>query len=523
MSARCARCGAPAEQRCAGCSVPFYCGRQCQRADWKQHRPLCQPLTVRQAAGVGRYTVAGRALAAGQLLLRELPLAAGPQLEAEPQCLGCGGLLAASAASCARCRWPVCGDRCADSAAHAAECQVLARDTGDRPAAGTEPCARYDCILPLRVLLLRDQPRLWQKVEQLESHLEQRRDTAIFRDNQRHVVDYLRGRCGVQADEQLLHRICGVLDVNAFSVRPRPGAGRRRGLFARASLLNHACVSNTQLSLDGDTMLVRAAVPIAAGDEVTASYVSAMEPTARRQNFLWHGKYFRCQCRRCVDPTELGTHYGSHRCSECGGMMESQQPTDADAPWRCSGCCRAEPADQVRQLNARLLAERQAIPETAVPALEAFLARHAASPLHDANYHVLAVKQALAQAYGNVSGFQLDELSEGRLVAKEAFCRQLIGLAQTFEPGLCRLRGLLLLQLHHAQVTRAQRRHAAGAPPRQLLAALEAAGQHVEEAVSVLGHEPASTPEGGAMLQLARDTLQGCYELAELVRASLAR
>ena len=523
MSARCARCGGAAEQRCAGCSVPFYCGRQCQKADWKQHRPLCQPLTVREAAGVGRYTVAGRALSAGQLLLRELPLAAGPQLEAEPQCLGCGRLLATRAAVCAGCRWPVCDERCAASATHADECAVLARDPGDRPTPGTEPCARYDCILPLRLLLLRRQPRLWEKIDKLESHLEQRRGTDIFRDNQRHVVDYLRGRCGVDADDDLLHRLCGVLDVNAFSVRPRPGFGRRRGLFARASMLNHACVSNTQLSLDGDTMLVRAAVPVAAGAELTASYVSPLEPTARRQNYLWHGKYFRCRCRRCADPAELGTHYGSHRCAECPGLMEQPAPLEEDAPWRCRDCQRSEPADQVRQLNARLLAERQAIPETAIPALEAFLARRAAAPLHDTNYHVLAVKLALAQAYGNVPGFQLDELSEGRLVAKEAFCRQLIELTALLEPGLCRLRGLLLLQLHHAQVTRAQRRHAAGAPPAQLLAALETAGRHVEEAVSLLGHEPASTPEGGPMLQLARDTLQGCYELAEMVRTSLAK
>ena len=523
MAAKCAHCGAAAEQRCAGCSVPFYCGRQCQKADWKKHRPLCQPLAVREAPEVGRYTVAGRALPAGQLLLRELPLAAGPQLEVEPQCLGCGALLPGRAVACPRCRWPMCDDKCAASAAHAAECAVLARDSGDRPVPGTEPSTRYDCILPLRLLLLRQQPRLWEKIERLESHLEQRRDTAIYRDNQQHVVDYLRGRCRVDADEDLLHRLCGVLDVNAFSLRPRPGHGRRRGLFARASMLNHACVSNTQLSLDGDVMLVRAAVPLTAGAEVTASYVSALEPTARRQNYLWHGKYFRCRCARCRDPSELGTHYGSHRCRECRELMGPEDPLDADAAWRCGACKWTQSADEVRQLNARLLAERQSIPETAVPLLEAFLARHAAFPLHNENYHILAVKQSLAQAYGNVPGFQLEELSEGRLVAKEAFCRQLIGLTATFEPGLCRLRGLLLLQLHHAQVTRAQRRHAAGAPPPQLLEALEQAGRHVEEAVSLLGHEPASTPEGGPMLHLAKDTLQGCYELAELVRGSLGK
>ena len=28
---------------CSGCRTAYYCGRRCQREDWKRHKPLCNP------------------------------------------------------------------------------------------------------------------------------------------------------------------------------------------------------------------------------------------------------------------------------------------------------------------------------------------------------------------------------------------------------------------------------------------------------------------------------------------------
>jgi hypothetical protein len=36
---------------CAGCRVARYCGRACQRAAWKQHKPVCTALSAAAAAG----------------------------------------------------------------------------------------------------------------------------------------------------------------------------------------------------------------------------------------------------------------------------------------------------------------------------------------------------------------------------------------------------------------------------------------------------------------------------------------
>jgi hypothetical protein len=39
--------------RCAGCRVARYCGRGCQRAAWKQHKPVCAALSAVAADGTG--------------------------------------------------------------------------------------------------------------------------------------------------------------------------------------------------------------------------------------------------------------------------------------------------------------------------------------------------------------------------------------------------------------------------------------------------------------------------------------
>ena len=42
MRARsCAHCGAAASQKCSGCRLVRYCGPQCQRHHWPQHRRVC--------------------------------------------------------------------------------------------------------------------------------------------------------------------------------------------------------------------------------------------------------------------------------------------------------------------------------------------------------------------------------------------------------------------------------------------------------------------------------------------------
>lgn len=38
----CINCGVTTEYRCARCQDAFFCSRECQRQDWRDHRTLCR-------------------------------------------------------------------------------------------------------------------------------------------------------------------------------------------------------------------------------------------------------------------------------------------------------------------------------------------------------------------------------------------------------------------------------------------------------------------------------------------------
>jgi hypothetical protein len=43
---------------CAGCRVARYCGRACQRAAWRQHKPVCSALAAAATNAALEYSVA---------------------------------------------------------------------------------------------------------------------------------------------------------------------------------------------------------------------------------------------------------------------------------------------------------------------------------------------------------------------------------------------------------------------------------------------------------------------------------
>lgn len=62
---------------------------------------------------------------------------------------------------------------------------------------------------------------------------------------------------------------------------------------------------------------------------LAASYTYTSSGTAERQEHLRAGKFFTCRCARCLDPSELGTHFSSIRCRRCNqtdAMIVSTNP-----------------------------------------------------------------------------------------------------------------------------------------------------------------------------------------------------
>lgn len=88
-------------------------------------------------------------------------------------------------------------------------------------------------------------------------------------------------------DKRLIHKICGILDVNSFELRgPNPAlmthsakqGERLRGVYAEAALMSHNCIGNTHLAVDDDYMMsIHASTLIKAGDPILFNYASSLE------------------------------------------------------------------------------------------------------------------------------------------------------------------------------------------------------------------------------------------------------
>lgn len=74
-------------------------------------------------------------------------------------------------------------------------------------------------------------------------------------------------------------------------------------LYPAACYFNHSCAPNASTESSRSTLLVRAAQPIAAGEEVFVSYLPTAlldRPLAERRDRLQGGRGFECRCRRCL-------------------------------------------------------------------------------------------------------------------------------------------------------------------------------------------------------------------------------
>lgn len=56
---KCAKCGKPATSTCSKCMGARYCGRDCQKGDWKNHRKVCQPPSATPKSAAGPQIVTG--------------------------------------------------------------------------------------------------------------------------------------------------------------------------------------------------------------------------------------------------------------------------------------------------------------------------------------------------------------------------------------------------------------------------------------------------------------------------------
>lgn len=110
---------------------------------------------------------------------------------------------------------------------------------------------------------------------------------------------------------------------------------------------------------------------------------------------------------RCSDPTELETFFGAITCSRCkSGKIISTDPLDVAAVWQCKVCNHEIGAKQIKWGNNALQSEIGNLNKNDPKEFEQFLIKYEGA-LHPLNTHVIQIKYALTQLYGNVRGFSL--------------------------------------------------------------------------------------------------------------------
>ncbi|KAK8742535.1 hypothetical protein OTU49_001941 [Cherax quadricarinatus] len=277
-------------------------------------------------------------------------------------------------------------------------------------------------------------------------------------------------------------------------------------------MMSHFCVNNTHHTLMDDmTMVVIASTPIKKGEQMTATYTHILSATTERRKHLRYGKFFDCTCARCSDPTEMGTYFGALRCSQpgCGGNILSTDPLAPtnDAPWACDRCRYKVSAVTVERLNKMIYMElRQAGEEDPIK-LETIFKKYQ-YVLHPQHFHLVGIKHSLSQMYGRVAGYLLPDLSEAQLLRKVNCCRDLLQVLDVLDPGITRLRGLTLYELHAPLLLQANRAFQNTTITKSnFLQQLREVEGYLDRTIYSLKHEPLSSFEG-EICKIARNSIQ---------------
>lgn len=488
--------------------------------------------TVKESPELGRFGVASKDLKAGDIVFHEVPFAVGPKTDSTTVCLGCNCSVTANddSSKCSQCGWPLCAEcNAKPSNLHADnECKVFKDNqvTFQGVPDPEEICHQLDCITPLRVLLARDRDldRWTREIEVMEDHEQERKASSTWAADDTNIVQYLRGPCKLDKHSaDLIHKVIGILEVNAFEARTING-DPVRCLYPKLAIFSHSCVPNLHhaITLDGQfRMTCRAAVDVPKGGVLNTTYSYTMWGTAKRQEHLKTSKFFTCKCDRCQSATELGTHFSSLKCNKCDlGIISTSDPYNSDAEWKCSHCEFKAPGPNVRKMLETIEKEISMLDcmdydATRLQETERLYKRYR-SVFHPNHYIQMGLRQQLIQMYGQVEGYEMLELPDVLLEHKTELIKQVLRVLDVIEPGKSRARAMMLFELHVPMIFTAKSIYAAGLLEGEpLRKKFREVIDVLEECKEILEWEDPNSPEGycakvaaGALVQL-KESLDG--------------
>jgi hypothetical protein len=301
------------------------------------------PLRMRERPSLGRFVVASRALAAGELVCSEEPFVQTVDDGiAGHACHLCYAVVDASAPpSCSRCaQVRFCSAACAaDGAAmHAAECDVLCALSQRGGAAAAKGVRGLRLFIRLLHRCAAD-PSGLRAVEALQEHYtDAPTERRAFWDGMAAQINRLVPPA-LRLEPARLARLVSRVHTNLHAVSDMAGVQFGSGLYPRtASLLNHSCAPSAVVSFRGRTWRLHTLRALAAGEEVSIAYTELYAGRAERQADLLAKKAFECRCERCAAPPPSDTVLDGWRCvaPACDGVVAHEAAG-------CSACAKPHP------------------------------------------------------------------------------------------------------------------------------------------------------------------------------------
>ncbi|XP_071438731.1 uncharacterized protein [Hetaerina americana] len=495
----CATCGAESTFRCSGCRILHYCSKEHQKLDWKAgHRANCKPFLIQTSEVLGRHLVSTRDLNPGSLIIAEEPLVVAPKQWTPPVCLGCFAPVGPGSPTCHKCGWPMCCAECSSSPGHEAECyytnlrRIDNERKGDHSDAWKVAIREYSYCHPLyhsvsllRCLFLRDHKvNHWNRFINLESHREarsQRHMSGEDNDEEKVVRFTISFFCLKETDADDLRKIFGILLVNAHEI-PRSTSETSGPYFLAvydyASMLEHSCVANcTKRFSHLGGIEVRTTTVVTKGSKLSISYTDPLWGTIDRRKHLSLSKYFFCTCKRCEDPTELGTFIGAIKCRACQQGYCVPVRTEENCKeieklssyeWICfgkpvpeasrkEGCGYTISFDQAMEILEPIGQKLSSLEPENLGATQHFIRLYSGIVLHRNHHYMtearLGLMKALKQRMPVFEEYpQSKESPEAKLL--ELTCHELLDVVEKMCPGMTEMRGILLYELNSKYITR---------------------------------------------------------------------
>ncbi|XP_018322201.1 SET domain-containing protein SmydA-8-like isoform X2 [Agrilus planipennis] len=455
----------------------------------------------------GRYLKTTQNVPEGSLILKEEPLVIGPEGVGVVFCFCCNKILnGVKIPVCPKCKTAsVCNENCEGIWHSDNECDFFSKCSVQ--------CGHFlvnsQIILPLRCLVFRNSNnQKWDELLKLESHLEKRRKCPVWKDiaiNIEALFLNLGIISKVDVENELIQKICGILDINSFELRTNAFIDNYssgpvhvlRGLYLKAALINHDCVGNTHLAIDDNyNLIIHASIDIPVGASVYFNYSNPLKGNNERRLILRQSKYFDCLCNRCLDPSELKTEISSLRCPRCKhGFVRPVNVDGSYNMWSCNTCQRdfshslvqstiIEARALLNSLNISDIAEHE---ELLHKLLKTF------SPNH---FLLLEIKQNLIGLYTQ------SEPKVNKLRRKIELCEELLPLFRVVEPGLSRMQGITLYELQSARVLLAEKRvKNKEIDEKAFIEVLKDADSLLKQSIKHLLYEPKCSPEGRLCLE----------------------